>query len=255
MTAAAGACLTQASGSPGRGVEASEMDGTGRSSQRLITVGVRTEHTILRYGLEAMLRTHPDVVVVEHAVGGTEEVVVCVPRGSDWSAADVSAGPPSWVLVIDPAAPPGMLLAAMRAGVRGLVSICANGAELLAAVKAVHGGAFYLSPGLAPGLHAALEREADGANPTVTAPPRQVPGQASLTAREVATLRLVAQGLTHRQVGRRLSLTETTVDTYVKRIRAKLSVGNKADLTRKAIALGLVSLSAAVDGYPLRDSA
>ena len=58
--------------------------------------------------------------------------------------------------------------------------------------------------------------------------------------------------LTHRQA---LSLTETTVDTYVKRIRAKLSVGNKADLTRKAIALGLVSLSAAVDGYPLRDSA
>ena len=233
------------------------MDGIGRTSQRLIMVGVRTEHAILRYGLEAMLRAHPDVQVTEHgSAGGRENVMVCAPRAADWSAAEVArTGSPSWVLVIDPATSPGTLLAAMRAGVRGLVSLCANGSELLAAVEAVHGGGFYLSPGLAPGLHAALERDAEGASPPAAAPPRQVAAQATLTAREVATLQLVAQGLTHRQVGRRLSLTETTVDTYVKRIRAKLCVGNKADLTRKAIALGLVSPSAAIDSYPLRNSA
>ncbi|MBY8889480.1 LuxR C-terminal-related transcriptional regulator, partial [Streptomyces sp. PTM05] len=47
-------------------------------------------------------------------------------------------------------------------------------------------------------------------------------------------------GLTHSQVARRMSLAETTVNTYVKRIRSKLNLGNKADLTRKAVQLGLL---------------
>jgi DNA-binding NarL/FixJ family response regulator len=37
-----------------------------------------------------------------------------------------------------------------------------------------------------------------------------------------------------------MGLTEATVSTYVKRIRSKLNVGNKADLTRTAIELGLL---------------
>ncbi|MEK8143043.1 LuxR C-terminal-related transcriptional regulator [Streptomyces sp. M10(2022)] len=41
-------------------------------------------------------------------------------------------------------------------------------------------------------------------------------------------------------MARRMDLTEATVSTYVKRIRNKLNVGNKADLTRKAIELGLL---------------
>jgi ATP/maltotriose-dependent transcriptional regulator MalT len=61
-----------------------------------------------------------------------------------------------------------------------------------------------------------------------------------------------AAGLTHRQIARRMMLTEATVSTYVKRIRNKLGVGNKADLTRKAFELGLFPEhhDAATDGNP-----
>jgi DNA-binding CsgD family transcriptional regulator len=52
---------------------------------------------------------------------------------------------------------------------------------------------------------------------------------------------MIAAGLTHGQAARRLKLTQSTVDTYVKRIRAKLGAGNKAELTRHAIALGLLN--------------
>jgi DNA-binding NarL/FixJ family response regulator len=56
-----------------------------------------------------------------------------------------------------------------------------------------------------------------------------------LSERECQVLRGIAQGLTHGQVARRLGISRHTVDTYVKRIRAKLCVGNKAELTRVAL--------------------
>ncbi len=56
-----------------------------------------------------------------------------------------------------------------------------------------------------------------------------------LSGREEQVLRRIAAGLTHDQVARRLGISRHTVDTYVKRIRAKLGVGNKAELTRVAV--------------------
>ncbi|MBL7257223.1 response regulator transcription factor [Paractinoplanes lichenicola] len=62
--------------------------------------------------------------------------------------------------------------------------------------------------------------------------PRAVP---VLSPREQSIVELVAQGLTHEQIGRRLLISKHTVDTYVKRARSKLGAGNKADLTRAAL--------------------
>lgn len=59
--------------------------------------------------------------------------------------------------------------------------------------------------------------------------------EASLSGREEQVLQYIACGYTHGQVARRLGISPHTVDTYVKRIRAKLAVGNKAELTRAAV--------------------
>lgn len=56
-----------------------------------------------------------------------------------------------------------------------------------------------------------------------------------LSRREEQVLLQISSGLTHGQVARRLGISENTVDTYVKRIRAKLRLGNKAELTRAAL--------------------
>ncbi|MEU3721286.1 helix-turn-helix transcriptional regulator [Streptomyces sp. NPDC031705] len=61
--------------------------------------------------------------------------------------------------------------------------------------------------------------------------PDQSPG---LSARERETLLLVADGLTRNQAARRIGISPHTVDTYLKRIRAKLGLGNKAELARAA---------------------
>lgn len=56
-----------------------------------------------------------------------------------------------------------------------------------------------------------------------------------LSEREEQVLSQISRGLTHGQIATRLGISPHTVDTYVKRIRAKLGVGNKAELTRAAL--------------------
>lgn len=63
----------------------------------------------------------------------------------------------------------------------------------------------------------------------------QEPGNTVLSSRERQVLQYIASGYTHDQAARRLGISPHTVDTYVKRIRAKLAVGNKAELTRAAV--------------------
>ncbi|MEU7874322.1 response regulator transcription factor [Dactylosporangium sp. NPDC049140] len=68
------------------------------------------------------------------------------------------------------------------------------------------------------------------------APPAPQVVQPGLSPREQTVLDNVAAGLTHEQIARRLGISKHTVDTYLKRIRAKLNLGNKAELTRAALA-------------------
>ncbi|NUW34547.1 helix-turn-helix transcriptional regulator [Nonomuraea sp. SMC257] len=58
-----------------------------------------------------------------------------------------------------------------------------------------------------------------------------------LSQRERQVLQEISLGRTNGQIARRLSISTYTVDTYLKRIRGKLQLGNKADLTRAAMTL------------------
>jgi DNA-binding NarL/FixJ family response regulator len=85
-------------------------------------------------------------------------------------------------------------------------------------------------PGSDPAVTAAMLIA--GARPPVTG------GRASrarLSQRERETLAYLAAGYTHRQTALRMNVSKATVDTFVARIRTKLAVGNKADLTRAAL--------------------
>jgi DNA-binding CsgD family transcriptional regulator len=63
------------------------------------------------------------------------------------------------------------------------------------------------------------------------------PAAVALSPREQEVLRHIADGFTHGQAAYRIGISHHTVDTYVKRIRVKLGVGNKAQLVRAALAL------------------
>jgi len=141
------------------------------------------------------------------------------------------------VLVVSDFTGPQRLVAAIKAGALGCVTKQVADRELIRAVETVAQGGCHISPALAPKLHDELNNLV-GTEPQV------------LTRRELETLRWLADGLTHGQIARRMGLTEATVSTYVKRIRSKLNVGNKADLTRTAIELGLLHDSSGRSARP-----
>ena len=133
------------------------------------------------------------------------------------------------VLVMSASGRPADVLGAIQAGASGYLTKRASPELLTSAVETLAAGGFSLSADLADVMQAAL-LERSGAPATAGKPAPQ------LSPRETETLRLIASGLTHSQIATRIGVTKATVDTYVERIRAKLQVGNKADLTRAALA-------------------
>ncbi len=71
---------------------------------------------------------------------------------------------------------------------------------------------------------------------TVAPPaPGPAPADDPLSPRERQVIDRIAQGLTHAQIALRLGISPHTVDTYIRRIRSKLQLGNKAELARAAV--------------------
>jgi len=133
------------------------------------------------------------------------------------------------VLVMSASGDPADVVGAVRAGASGYVTKQSSPEVFVAAVETVAAGGFALSPRLADILHTELLR-----------PPGGTPAQASmprLSPREEEALGFIAKGFTHSQVATRMGVSKATVDTYIERVRAKLQVGNKADLTRAALRL------------------
>jgi DNA-binding NarL/FixJ family response regulator len=106
-----------------------------------------------------------------------------------------------------------------RAGASGVISKRESGECVVQAVRAVTSGVRF--------------GPADRSSPPVI--DRTEMSGHHLSEREEQVLRQISRGLTHGQIATRLGISPHTVDTYVKRIRAKLGVGNKAELTRAAL--------------------
>lgn len=201
-------------------------------------IAVVEHHSLMRRGLESLLSSSPLVHLAALVAEPAEldsadprvDAVVYGPPGNQESSTIEVVGRLAArrrILVVSDFDGWESVSDALRAGAHGCVSRQADDDELLRAVVTVATGGVHVDAVLAARLHTELRQPS-------TAP------TSSLARRESETLRWIAAGLTHGQIARRMDLTEATVSTYVKRIRSKLNVGNKADLTRKAIELGLL---------------
>jgi DNA-binding NarL/FixJ family response regulator len=205
----------------------------------MLWTAIIDDHPVRRAGLEKFV-SDTDRLSVAASVCSAEELV----RGEasfDVVIMDVPLGPGGpGLAAIEQVAERGPVVvssswarpltfgAVLRAGARGYVTSHSDGPVIVDALRTVGAGGFYVCPELAGGFHAEVVRNVTD-NPSGLAP------------REAETLRWIARGLTHAQVARRMGLTEATVNTYAKRIRAKLNAGNKAELTRIAIEMGHLS--------------
>jgi DNA-binding NarL/FixJ family response regulator len=140
--------------------------------------------------------------------------------------------PETRILVLSASGEHTDVLEAVKAGATGYLLKSAGADELLAAVQRTAEGFPVFTPGLAGlvlGEYRRLASEPDG------------PAAPALTERETEVLRLVAKGLTARQIGERLVLSHRTVESHVQSTLRKLQMHNRAQLVRYAIERGLAA--------------
>jgi DNA-binding NarL/FixJ family response regulator len=192
----------------------------------MIRVAIVDDHPVVREGLMAALGDSADLRIVG-ATGSCEDLVAHAEWRPDVVLLDFEmpglsgvaavrelarALPAARLIVFTAYADDEKIVGAVRAGARGYVLKGTPAAELANAIREVHAGGSYLPPPIAAVL-AAQVRE---------------PHRTALTAREREVLRFVADGLSNKQIARRLTITERTVKYHLNSVMTKLSAENRA---------------------------
>jgi DNA-binding NarL/FixJ family response regulator len=210
-----------------------------------IRVVVADDQTAVREGLALLLDLLDDVTVVGAAADGDEAVRLVAERGADVVLMDLrmprcdgvtatarlrAEHPDTRVVVLTTYAEDADILAALRAGALGYLTKDAGRSQIAAAVRAAAGGQSVLDPQVQQRLLAAA---GGGAPPT----PSTLPD--GLTAREGDVLRLIAAGLSNREIAGRLYVSEATVKSHINRLFAKTGVRDRAQAVQYAYRHGL----------------
>jgi DNA-binding NarL/FixJ family response regulator len=175
-----------------------------------------------RQALRIAAAVRPDVVVLDLQLPDLPGVEVARGLGA-------SQAPPR-VLVLSASAEPADVLEAVKAGASGYLVKSASREEFLDAVRRTAEGDAVFTPGLAGLVLGEYRRLA--ARPAAPDGPR-------LTERETEVLRLVAKGLSYRQIAERLVLSHRTVQNHVQNTLSKLQLHNRVELVRYAMEKGL----------------
>jgi two-component system response regulator NreC len=213
-----------------------------------IRVLLADDHAILRSGLRLLIDGQSDMQVVgesgefDETIRLTRSLVpdvvsldLTMPGGTGLSAIErLRASRPSVrIVVLTMHDDPAYVRSALAAGASGYVAKSAADAALIGAIRAVHRGRLFIDVGNQHGTESLLtpggvDREA--ATPLST-----------LSAREREVLLRVAQGHTNQAIADQLRLSVKTVESYRSRLMQKLGLVNRAELTRLALELGLLS--------------
>nr|WP_051085825.1 response regulator transcription factor [Actinomycetospora chiangmaiensis] len=175
----------------------------------------------------------PDVVVMDLQMPHLD--------GAGATAAILAALPGTRILVLSASAEQGDVLGAVRAGAAGYLLKSAQATELVDAVRRTADGQAVFGPELAGLVLGEFRRRASDARTRQAGRETQPSGEPVLTPRETEVLRLVAKGLSARQIGERLTLSHRTVENHVQNALRKLQLTNRVELTRYAIEQGLDS--------------
>jgi DNA-binding NarL/FixJ family response regulator len=176
-------------------------------------------------GAEAVARfpaARPHVVVLD--------LQIPEPNGVAVTAEVLRHDPSARVLILSASGEQADVLDAVKAGATGYLVKSASREELLSAVRRVAGGDTVFTPGLAGLVLGEFRRMSE---------PRSGPDQPELTERETEVLKMVAKGMSYKQIAQRLVVSHRTVQNHVQNTLRKLQMHNRVELTRYAIARGL----------------
>ena len=207
----------------------------------MLKILIADDHQIVRRGLRMTIDAEKDMQVVDEAVNGTQvlklikkhkpDVVLMDLQMPEMDGVDALKAlrpefPALPVLILTTFSDDAHIHAALRAGASGFLLKEMGGDELVDAIRGAAKGRPQLHPDIARRLMA-------------RAPMPEDPFE-SLTERERGLLKLLAQGMSNKEIASELTLTEMTVKGYVSDIFMKLGVSDRTQAALMAVRFGLV---------------
>lgn len=216
-----------------------------------IRIVVADDHAIVRRGIAALLEGKPDIEVVGEAADGIEAVEqvdrlrpdvvlmdLVMPRmdGIEAIRRITERFPGTRILVLTSFASDDKLFPALKAGALGYLLKDSGPEDLIQAIRQVYHGESSLHPAVARKVLRELAHHSEHAGTAER-----------LTDRESEVLRLLAQGMSTREIAERLVITEATARTHISNVLGKLHLSSRTQAALYAIKEGIISLG---DGDP-----
>ena len=207
----------------------------------MIKIFITDDHPIVRDGLISILEAQEDFMIVGEASNGPETIARLEKDPADILFLDLAMPEMDGVKVIEALREKDIptkvivftvfdsderIIQAVKAGAKGYLLKGAKRQEIFAAIRTVHEGGSLVQPLVISKLFQHISGET---NP--------------LTQRELEVLSHVAEGLSNKQIGERLFISERTVKFHVSAILGKLGAQNRTDAVRLAREQGLIDLS------------
>jgi two-component system NarL family response regulator len=204
-----------------------------------IRILVVDDHHVVRQGLVALINSVEDMEVVGEAADGRKGVELYQMHSPDVTIMDLRLpvlggveaiqeirrfNPQARVIVLTTFDGDENIYRALQAGARGYLLKDMFGDELMDAIRAVHAGRTRIPPVVAQRL---AERM----------------GGPDLTSRELDVLRLIVAGMSNKEIGHQLHISEATVKTHINNLLGKLGVSDRTQAATTAIQRGIVQLS------------
>lgn len=218
--------------------------GTGRSgenqSSAVIGVVIADDHEVVRRGLSMTIAGEPDMRLLGAAATGAEAIALVQATHPDVVLLDIhmpetdgiaaaaalrAAHPQLVILMLSSYSDDARVYAALRTGANGYLLKEMSGDALLAAVRAAVRGEPQLHPKIAQRL---MDRVMPPHDPL-----------AELSPREHDVLRLLARGLSNKEIAFATNLTEQTVKSYVREVLSKLDVADRTQAALLAVRYGI----------------
>lgn len=215
----------------------------------MIRVLLADDEAMIRAGVRAILSADPGIAVVAEAADGREAIELTLVHRPDVTLLDIRmprldglaaaaelrrVAPATGVVMLTTFGEDEYIARALSGGANGFLLKSGDPRELIAGVRAVAGGAAYLSPKVA---HRVITELGGWRMPGGARARRRT---ADLTPRERQVLALLGSGLSNAEIAGRLHVVEGTVKAYVSAILTRLEVRNRVQAAVIAYEAGLV---------------